>query len=112
MDYIPTKITANKNPRTLTINWKDGHMSDLPFSLLRYACPCVECRGGHDQMSNKPPVDVFDHPLEKSNKTDLENIESVGTYGISLVWGDGHSAGIFNWDYLRLLCPCKICRDG
>src|SRR4030066_1070314 len=110
-DFLPTGITANKKIKELTVTWGDGHISTYPFSLLRHACPCAECRGGHDQMSDEPPREVFYMPIEDSPGTQLVNIERVGSYGITIEWGDGHHYGIYNWHYLRALCPCSICRE-
>ena len=36
----------------------------------------------------------------------LERVDSVGNYAIQLAWKDGHSFGIYTWEYLRELCPC------
>ena len=30
--------------------------------------------------------------------------------GPTLVWEDGHDYGIYNWHYLRALCPCEADR--
>ena len=110
MHNVPAGIRVNRNTRKLTIQWKDNHSSDYSFSLLRHACPCVACRGGHDQMSDRPDPGVFNLPQDDSNRTHLEEVVSVGSYAVSIQWGDGHSAGIYNWEYLRLLCPCSDCR--
>jgi DUF971 family protein len=107
---IPASIKADRNVNMLTIHWKDGHVSEYPFWLLRFACPCAECRGGHDQMSGQPPQEIFDLPPEDSSRTKLEHVEAVGSYALGLQWNDGHSAGIYDWRYLRLLCPCVECR--
>lgn len=32
-------------------------------------------------------------------------MQGVGNYAIQPVWSDGHSYGIFSWEYLRQLCP-------
>jgi DUF971 family protein len=40
----------------------------------------------------------------------MVNIEPVGNYAIRIVWNDGHSAGIYSWDYLRSLCRCDSCK--
>jgi DUF971 family protein len=106
----PTGITANRQTRELFINWDDGHESIYPFSLLRYACPCAECRGGHENMSSEPDPQVFSAPLEDTPATRLKNIEAVGSYAITIEWEDGHHFGIYNWRYLRALCPCPMCR--
>ena len=112
MGIMPSRISINKKLNCLVLHWKDGHESNLTFSSLRFACPCVECRGGHEKMSSKPPVDVFDQPVEDSDRTILSDVETVGSYGLSIRWEDGHSAGIYSWEYLRLLCPCENCRNS
>ncbi|HSF82689.1 MAG TPA: DUF971 domain-containing protein [Anaerolineales bacterium] len=106
----PTGITANRETRQVLITWDDGHQSSYPFSLLRSACPCAECRGGHDKMGSLPDPVVFTLPDEDSNRTRLRNLEAVGAYAITFEWEDGHHYGIYNWNYLRGLCPCPVCR--
>ncbi|OGO62950.1 MAG: hypothetical protein A2029_05275 [Chloroflexi bacterium RBG_19FT_COMBO_47_9] len=108
---MPNGITANKKTRELTVLWSDKHTSVYPFSLLRYACPCEECRGGHDSMRVEPPREVFYMPIEDKPATRLLMVEEVGSYGISIEWEDGHHLGIYNWHYLRELCPCPICQE-
>lgn len=110
MQNLPAKITANRQTNELSIIWKDEHESAYPFSLLRHACPCAECRGGHDNMTGVPDPEVFDMPVENSPRTRLEKVEAVGAYAITIEWQDGHHFGIYNWDYLRALCPCPQCR--
>jgi DUF971 family protein len=108
---VPTEITVNKKTREVAVTWSDRHTSSYPFYLLRYACPCAVCRGGHDQMSSEPPPEIFYMPDENTPITRLVSLESVGSYGITIEWEDGHHFGIYNWHYLRALCPCPICRE-
>ena len=112
LTHKPIGITANRNTRELTINWGDGHDSVYPFALVRHACPCAECRGGHEQMSSTPDPLVFMLPDEDTLATRMRNLEAVGTYAITIEWEDGHHFGIYNWHYLRDLCPCAVCREG
>jgi DUF971 family protein len=105
----PTGVTANRIVRTITINWSDGHTSHYPFALLRNACPCAECRGGHEHMRSTPDPAVFSLPDEDTPRTRLQNLESVG-YALTPAWEDGHHFGIYTWSYLRALCPCPQCR--
>lgn len=107
----PTGITARRQTNELETAWSDGHKSVYPFSLLRHACPCAECRGGHENMSSEPDPQVFSLPLEDLPATRIINIEAVGSYAITIEWEDGHHYGIYTWDYLRALCPCPICRS-
>ena len=107
----PIGVSADRSARVLTVDWDDSHVSAYPFSLLRHACPCAECRGGHDKMSDEPAQDVFFMPIEDNSTTWLVKVERVGTYGITVEWEDGHHFGIYNWHYLRAMCPCSICRE-
>ncbi len=107
----PTQITANKIVSIFSITWSDEHVSHIPFSLLRNACPCAECRGGHENMSALPDPAVFSLPLDDSAATHILNVEAVGSYALTIAWEDGHHYGIYRWDYLRALCPCSECRQ-
>lgn len=108
----PTGITADRQSRRLVINWSDGHRSLYSFTLLREACPCAECRGGHDNMGGDPDPEIFTHPEVDTPATRLQNLEAVGAYALTPHWEDGHHFGIYNWNFLRALCPCPQCRDG
>jgi DUF971 family protein len=103
-------IQADRGKKELTILWEDGHTSLYPFSLLRAGCPCAECRGGHDQMSDVPDPSVFEISESDSPANHLKTIVPIGSYAITPVWEDGHDAGIYRWAYLRALCPCEECR--
>ena len=107
MNEKPTSITVNKKTREFTVNWDDGHVSVYPFSLLRAGCPCASCRGGHENMRSEPGPDVFEQDLPDSPATRIENVKAVGSYALTIVWEDGHDYGIYNWHYLRALCPCE-----
>lgn len=106
----PTGITANRQTGHLAVSWSDGHHSLYSFSLLRYACPCAECRGGHDNMGGEPAPEWFTRAPEDTPATRLRNIEAVGAYALTIEWEDGHHFGIYNWSFLRTLCPCPECR--
>lgn len=79
----------------LKVLWKDGHESHYPWPLLRKACPCAACREGP-----APAPEESIRPRE---------IRPVGRYAMTLRWSDGHTTGIFSFDYLRSLCPCEGC---
>lgn len=99
----PTGMTADRKAATLTIEWDTGESFSLPFALLRNACPCAQCSGGHEHMSPEPNENVFSIPLTNVNITQLVKIDPVGNYAVSIHWGDGHSAGIFAWHFLYIL---------
>ncbi len=106
MTVRPKKVSASRSRRLLLIDWEDGHHSEYPLAGLRAACPCAECRGGHEGMGKAGSPDMLEIPLAPAAKAELENMEGVGNYALQLVWKDGHTYGIYTWEYLRGLCPC------
>jgi DUF971 family protein len=109
----PEHIAISKS-RGIEIDWKDGHHSSYPVAVLRDECPCATCTGAHGTEPQKTnfssaggasPFQMF-KPGPK-----MVNIEPVGNYAIKIVWNDGHSAGIYSWDYLRSLCACEACKS-
>jgi len=110
MNSKPKSISANRQTNQLTIIWDDDHISEYSFELLRLGCPCAECRGGHDKMGGEPDPAIFHMHLEDGSEIHLKNIVGVGSYAIAPVWEDNHDYGIYNWHYLRALCPCAVCR--
>lgn len=84
----------------LAIKWDDGSESFIRLERLRRACPCAGCKGEVDVMGNlyKNP----DRPLLPT-AFQLVRIAPVGGYAIQPMWADGHSTGIFSFDYLRRL---------
>jgi DUF971 family protein len=100
----PTGITLNKLEGHLEIVWSDNTTAQYPLSHLREACPCVECRGGHAFMGMEfAPDNIL--KLTPKRSYSLETIHMVGNYAICPVWDDGHSTGIYSWDYLYHIAP-------
>ena len=110
MNEKPTAVNVHKPQREFSISWNDGHTSVYPFGLLRAACPCASCRGGHENMRPEPDAAVFSLPMAETPATRISNVRAVGSYALTIVWEDGHDYGIYNWHYLRRLCPCAECR--
>jgi DUF971 family protein len=42
-------------------------------------------------------------------KPRAQSASQVGNYAIQINFNDGHSTGIFSYDYLRMMCPCAEC---
>lgn len=88
----------------LAIKWDDGTESYLRLESLRRHCPCAGCKGEMDIMGNlyKGP----DQPLPPQ-AFQLRRIANVGGYAIQPVWADGHSTGLYSFDYLLRLARQK-----
>ena len=81
----------------LAIKWTDGGESFILLEKLRRCCPCAGCKGETDIMGNiyKNPETVL-----TSKAFELVRFVGVGGYEIQPVWADGHTTGIFSFDYL------------
>ncbi|UCG23734.1 MAG: DUF971 domain-containing protein [Chloroflexota bacterium] len=106
-DNRPVDVTGDRAQRLLIINWSDGHESRYSFDGLRQACPCVECRGGHAHMGQPPDARQIRNAPDTGLA--LESVEAVGAYALQFTWGNGHSTGIYSWEWLRSACPCAEC---
>jgi DUF971 family protein len=102
----PTNITLNKQEGYLEISWSDSAVCKYPLSQLREACPCVECRGGHQFMGREHDPENILVLLPKRSYT-IQSLDLVGNYGLQPAWDDGHHTGIYTWEYLRRLCPAE-----
>jgi len=96
---FPTEINHSKAEGIVRIRWDDGHLGDYPEKYLRGYCPCALCQGhgAGGKFISAPDAKLID-------------IRAVGNYAIEFRWQDGHSTGIYSYDYLRALCPCSACR--
>jgi len=88
----------------LAIKWDDGGENFIRLETLRRACPCAGCKGEIDVMGNlhKNP----DRPLPPQ-AFQLLRITNVGGYAIQPIWGDGHSSGLFSFDYLKRVAEAE-----
>jgi prepilin-type processing-associated H-X9-DG protein len=105
MHPVPTKIKLAAGNDTLSILWADGHASAYPYRDLRDRCPCASCSEGGG--AHRPPSNLL--PMVGVKPLKPERAELVGRYALQVFWNDGHSSGIYSFDYLRSLCPCPEC---
>ena len=97
----------------LEIDWQDGHRSVWPFVWLRDACPCATCvdeRQGEGRAIGQPRVKAAELLPMYKPPAKPASAQGVGRYALQFNWADGHSAGIYSWDYLRRNCRCAQCR--
>ena len=88
---IPTDVKLHQASRILELVFPNGRHFRLPYEFLRVLSPSAEVRGhgpGQEMLqTGKRDVTITD-------------IESVGHYALRPTFSDGHSTGIYSWDYL------------
>ncbi len=97
----------------LEIDWSDGHRSAWSFAWLREACPCATCNDERGKDGRKPgqpkPKSAALLPMYTPPPKPL-SAQAVGRYALQFNWQDGHSGGIYSWDFLRRVCQCSECK--
>ena len=109
-DKVRVKITEGTG---LEIDWQDGHKSRWSFAWLRDACPCATCiderkaqgrKAGQAKAKAASLLPMYTPPAKPASA------HGIGRYAIQFNWQDGHSGGIYSWDYLRRHCQCPECQ--
>ena len=98
MSAEPTQI-ERMGSTGLRVVWSDGHQSLYTWPALRAACPCAACKNRVWKAGGEAAL----QPVE---------IRPVGRYAMTVRWNDGHTTGIFSFDYLRSLCACEECKPS
>lgn len=83
-------------PDSVIIRWPDGYEKSFRNYALRCACPCARCV---DEMTHERTLDPSDVPPDVW----VEDMQFLGNYAVAFHWSDGHTTGIYSWDYLREL---------
>ena len=90
----PLQIQLHKQSRLLEIAFENGDCFKLDCEYLRVYSPSAEV------MGHGPGEGVLQVGKEDVN---IVSIEQVGNYAVKLIYDDGHSSGIYTWDYLHEL---------
>ena len=98
-DVFPVEVRLKEDEGTLTLTWSDDHISTLTLAYARGWCPCAVCQGHF----------TGEWRFIETSHLGLRNVEPVGNYGMRMIWSDGHDTGIYQFDYLRGICPCGDC---
>lgn len=95
----PRDVTIEERGGRLTIRWSDGATTAYSFHGLRGWCPCAQCQGHSSQTR-----------FVETEAPRLVATEGVGRYALRLTWADGHSTGMYSYEYLRELAERPECR--
>ena len=118
MPPSPTAVKLTGEEGTTIIEWNDGHRSPYPHQYLRNKCPCATCTDhGMKEADEDDSADLLKSTgvsqlpiLGQGGPLKPTRAEMVGHYALQIFWSDGHSTGIYTFDYLREICPCSQCR--
>jgi DUF971 family protein len=90
----PTALTVHQQSRQLEVAFDDGASFRIPFELMRIYSPSAEVQG------HGPGQEVLQ---TGKREVGIDALEAVGHYAVQPTFSDGHSTGIFSWDYLYRL---------
>ena len=87
----PTNITLHSASRVFEIEFDDGRSFKLPFEFMRVHSPSAEVRG------HGPGQGTL-----QAGKRDvtITEVQPIGHYAVQPLFSDGHSSGIYSWEYL------------
>ena len=89
--HVPIEIKLHQKSRVMEISFSDGRSYRLPYEFLRVYSPSAEVRG------HGPGQEVLQ---TGKREVEIRTLEPVGSYAVQPVFSDGHSTGIYSWDYL------------
>jgi DUF971 family protein len=94
IDCYLTEIKLHKLSKVLEINFDNGKTFNLPCEYLRVFTPSAEALG------HAPGQEILQTGKQEVG---IDEIKTIGNYGISPVFTDGHQTGIYTWDLLYKL---------
>jgi DUF971 family protein len=90
----PTELKVKTKGSVFNIQFDSGEEYSLSAEYLRVESPSAEVKGhgpGQEQL-------VFG-----KRHVSIIKAEPIGSYAIRLIFSDGHSTGLFTWNYLAKL---------
>lgn len=92
-DLRPLELRNHHEDRWLEIVWSDGVIAVIPHRLLREACRCAFCISAVRAGA----------PEHIASGVRLDMIEPYGPGTLRFGFDDGHSRGLYPFEYLREL---------
>lgn len=80
----------------LAVRFIGGTEIYLPLRYLRANCPCAACQ-------QKRETHVNGVMCKEDSSVPLSSVDLVGGYAVRLAWRDGHTSGIYSFEFLRKL---------
>jgi DUF971 family protein len=90
----PEELRLADSGRELNLRFDSGETYSLSAEYLRVQSPSAEVKG------HGPGQEVL---VMGKQDVRIRDIEPVGNYAVRLIFDDGHSTGLYSWDYLLQL---------
>ena len=110
-EHAPKAIDLKKD-RGLTIQWADGSTSYSTIAYLRKYSPSADSRQLREELATNPLAILPSSAMTNGGPLVAESAELVGNYALRINFSDGHSTGIYSWDYLREIDPVLTAAKG
>jgi len=91
----PVRMELLRESKELDVEFENGETYTLPHEFLRVYSPSAEVRG------HAPS----EYTLQVGKRhVAIDRIEPQGNYAVQIHFDDGHSTGIYTWEWLYRLC--------
>ena len=90
----PTELRVREGGTILLVTFEDGESFELDAEFLRVESPSAEVKG------HGPGQEVV---VGGKRNVKITAMEPVGNYALRITFDDGHSTGLYSWDYLLQL---------
>jgi DUF971 family protein len=93
-DVWPTELRIQEHGSKLAVTFDSGEHYALSAEYLRVESPSAEVKGhgpGQEQL------------VWGKRRVAITKAEPIGTYAVRLIFSDGHSTGLFTWNYFATL---------
>jgi len=92
----PREIRRKAGGAGFKLVWPDGKVGDFSSAYLRRNCRCAACQ---HELTGERLLD----PASVPETLTIESSQIMGNYALAFHFSDGHSTGIYSFDWLRTL---------
>lgn len=90
----PDELRLSKDGKLLRVAFDDGQSFELDAEYLRIESPSAEVKGHTPDQAQL---------VSGKRHVVISQLEPVGSYAVRIIFGDGHSTGLYTWAYLAEL---------
>ena len=81
----------------MLIAWSDTDRAIVPYTRLRFECPCAGCV---NEITGERTIKQSDIALDVRPL----DVQLVGRYAIKIRWSDNHATGMYTFERLKEIC--------